>query len=237
VNMAQPSDVWLDATYDAWGSVKSYKLDGVDQGANLANWPIPHGFAGGLLDSDTGLVRFGARDYDPVIGRWTVRDPILFEGGQANLYVYVNNSPSSVTDPKGLWLVAGGWSGGAAFSVGGDVGFGIYVSDAGFGVYGTVDGVMGLGPYAGHGASLTVADSLDAFRGYSEGGKVEGPGFEVGVWQNDSGKGITLSGGPQLGVFAGRTDSYTWTVSISDAVSNAFNNAVESFRRDLGCPR
>src|SRR5207253_2531440 len=38
----------------------------------------PFGFAGGLYDRDTKLVRFGARDYDPVIGRWTARDPVLF---------------------------------------------------------------------------------------------------------------------------------------------------------------
>jgi YD repeat-containing protein len=36
---------------------------------------IPFGFAGGLHDRDTGLVRFGFRDYDPDIGRWTAKDP------------------------------------------------------------------------------------------------------------------------------------------------------------------
>jgi RHS repeat-associated protein len=46
----------------------------------------PFGFAGGLYDRDTGLVRFGARDYDAETGRWTARDPILFAGGQGNLY-------------------------------------------------------------------------------------------------------------------------------------------------------
>jgi RHS repeat-associated protein len=35
----------------------------------------PFGFAGGLYDADTGLVRFGARDYDPAVGRWTAKDP------------------------------------------------------------------------------------------------------------------------------------------------------------------
>src|SRR5262249_6552833 len=38
----------------------------------------PFGFAGGLYDRDIGLVLFGARDYDPATGRWTVKDPILF---------------------------------------------------------------------------------------------------------------------------------------------------------------
>ena len=62
----------------------------------------PFGFAGGLYDADTGLVRFGARDYDPSIGRWTAKDPILFNGGQANLYVYVGNDPVNFVDPEGL---------------------------------------------------------------------------------------------------------------------------------------
>jgi RHS repeat-associated protein len=62
----------------------------------------PFGFAGGIYDVDTGLVRFGARDYDPVIGRWTSKDPIRFGGHQSNLYVYVNNDPVNRTDPSGL---------------------------------------------------------------------------------------------------------------------------------------
>jgi len=36
----------------------------------------PFGFAGGIYDRDTGLVRHGARDYDPETGRWTAKDPI-----------------------------------------------------------------------------------------------------------------------------------------------------------------
>jgi len=31
----------------------------------------PLGFAGGLYDNQTKLVRFGARDYDSYSGRWT----------------------------------------------------------------------------------------------------------------------------------------------------------------------
>jgi len=37
----------------------------------------PFGYAGGLYDLHTGLVRFGARDYDPETGRWTAKDPNL----------------------------------------------------------------------------------------------------------------------------------------------------------------
>jgi len=61
----------------------------------------PFGFAGGIYDRHTKLVRFGARDYDAQTGRWTSRDPLLFEGGQTNLYVYVDNDPINQTDPLG----------------------------------------------------------------------------------------------------------------------------------------
>ena len=63
----------------------------------------PFGYAGGLLDSDTRLTRFGARDYDAGTGRWTTADPLLFGGGSANVYVYANNTPNTVSDPSGLW--------------------------------------------------------------------------------------------------------------------------------------
>jgi RHS repeat-associated protein len=62
----------------------------------------PFGFAGGIYDTDTGLVRFGARDYDPETGRWTAKDPIRFDGGGANLYGYVLNDPVNLIDRTGL---------------------------------------------------------------------------------------------------------------------------------------
>ena len=61
----------------------------------------PFGFAGGLYDPDTGLVRFGARDYNAEVGRWTSKDPILFGGGDPNLYGYVLNDPVHLRDENG----------------------------------------------------------------------------------------------------------------------------------------
>ena len=65
----------------------------------------PFGFAGGLYDQHTGLTRFGARDYDAQVGRWTAKDPVNFDGGDSNLYGYVVNNPVNLADPSGLRLV------------------------------------------------------------------------------------------------------------------------------------
>ena len=68
---------------------------------------IPFGFAGGLYDKDTNLIRFGYRDFDPEIGRWTARDPIGFAGGDTNLYGYVASDPVNFKDLLGLSKTGG----------------------------------------------------------------------------------------------------------------------------------
>ncbi|MBL4898621.1 MAG: hypothetical protein JKX76_03115, partial [Colwellia sp.] len=85
-------DVVQRIDYDEFGNVVSDSNPGFQ----------PFGFAGGIYDADTNLVRFGVRDYDSEIGRWTAKDPILFDGGQTNLYAYVNNDPVNLIDPTGL---------------------------------------------------------------------------------------------------------------------------------------
>jgi RHS repeat-associated protein len=60
----------------------------------------PFGFAGGIDDRDVALVRFGARDYDAASGRWTTRDPIMFDGG-VSLYEYSAADPVNALDNAG----------------------------------------------------------------------------------------------------------------------------------------
>jgi RHS repeat-associated protein len=86
--------------YDGWGNVTNL----VDPGCTVGETALclqPFGFAGGLWETTTDVVRFGARDYDPLAGRWQQKDPLLFEGGQENLYEYVGDDAINGRDSNG----------------------------------------------------------------------------------------------------------------------------------------
>jgi RHS repeat-associated protein len=113
----------------------------------------PFGFAGGLYDIDTKLVRFGARDYDPETGRFTSKDPVLFNGRQTNLYSYLMNDPINMIDPSGLWGITiggsiGGFLGGG-FDIAGGVYFGFQNGSFFGGGYGSGGSGFGVGAGAG----------------------------------------------------------------------------------------
>jgi len=167
----------------------------------------PFGFAGGHFDHETGLVRFGARDYDPEVGRWTARDPILFDGGQGNLYSYVENDSINRVDPSGLWALQIGFSlsgfvltGGASFSVG------VAISGTGFSInevnsFQSSQWNGGLGASFGRGFQVSFtpnARCLGDLTGTSVGFGVDSPigGFTVSGSQ--AGPTFSLSG-PSLG--------------------------------------
>jgi len=73
---------------------------------------LPLGFAGGLLDADTGLTRFVWRDYDADTGRFTALDPMGAKGGDPDWYGYCVDDPVNRADAWGLegswWEGAGG---------------------------------------------------------------------------------------------------------------------------------
>ncbi len=64
------------------------------------------GFTGHIKDSATGLNYMKARYYDPVIGRFLSRDPVVFNGknntGFFNRYTYTFNNPINLIDPLGM---------------------------------------------------------------------------------------------------------------------------------------
>jgi RHS repeat-associated protein len=87
--------------------VVRYDSYGIKISDTNAGFDLPIGFAGGLADPLTGLVHFLVRDYDPQVGRWTARDPLLYAGKQGHLYSYVGSDPVNMRDPSGLIGVSG----------------------------------------------------------------------------------------------------------------------------------
>jgi RHS repeat-associated protein len=60
-----------------------------------------------------GLVKVGVRWYDPTIGRFLQKDPLIGRDNiplAHNRYLYCNNSPIDFTDPDGLDAVAAGFT-------------------------------------------------------------------------------------------------------------------------------
>ncbi|MGW0943545.1 ricin-type beta-trefoil lectin domain protein [Streptomyces sp. NPDC002623] len=93
--------------YDPWGNPR---------GAKPSSWVATDenaGFLGQPIDATTGLNLLGARNYDPVTGRFLTPDPV-FEPGDPNQmggYTYAGDNPASSADPSGLMLVADGGGG------------------------------------------------------------------------------------------------------------------------------
>ena len=124
-----------------------------------SDFVFPFGFAGGLYDPDTKLTRFGARDYDASIGRWVSKDPILFGGGQANLYVYVNNDPINLQDPSGLGYTDINFT--SFLGVGWGITFGIFWSDTACGSGSRFHPYLGAGLVT-PGATLSISRGTGA---------------------------------------------------------------------------
>jgi len=83
--------------FSAFGEEQLFDGNGQELESALNPWR----FSSKRYDEETGLVYFGRRYYDPVVGRWVTPDPIGFEGGP-NLYAYVLNAPLTHVDLYGL---------------------------------------------------------------------------------------------------------------------------------------
>ena len=78
--------------YDSFGNLRN-------QTGGLLN---PYTYTGREYDSESGLLYYRFRTYDPNIGRFLQEDPIGLAGGDVNFYAYAENNPVNYTDPEGL---------------------------------------------------------------------------------------------------------------------------------------
>jgi len=134
------------------------------------------------LDPETGLYYYGARYYDPVIGRFISPDSIVqnpFDPQMLNRYSYCRNNPLIYTDPNGQFFgiddiiigaIVGAIIGGAASAVtGGDILKGMAM--------GAIGGAF-LGAAAGYGFVAEVAAGA------------VGGGVNAAIFGGDIGQGI-----------------------------------------------
>ncbi|GAA1598245.1 RHS repeat-associated core domain-containing protein [Kribbella hippodromi] len=80
---------------------------GETRGTAPSEWPGQRGFHKGVTDPDTGFVHLGAREYDPVTGRFISVDPEIDaqEPQQLNGYAYANNNPATFEDSDGRFAI------------------------------------------------------------------------------------------------------------------------------------
>ena len=218
--------------YDAFGRVQTDTNPGFQ----------PFGFAGGLYDPDTGLVRQGARDYDPQAGQWTTPDPLYMAGGSANRYAYAGNNPQSITDRWGLAVVSSvliGMAAGAAVGAAFDMGMQAATKGAGninytqtavsAGVGAVTGGAGGAVSSAGWSTTATVAANAGIG---ATGGAAEqvGKNYAKGRCNKWKGVGKAATVG---GVTGGALDAAPTSVFGDDAIDSAANK-VSKYNDMLG---
>ncbi len=175
-----------------------------EQGSNGSKWVehlkvnaklVPHEkthhrFTGQYLDDDTGLYYFGARYYDPGLGRFVTADPLyirepekcLTSPLECSLYNYARNNPVKYIDPNGTDSVQGGVEASLMAILGFRVEFGYAEAtsnsgESSWGFYGTISGTYetDLGAtFFGKGTYTPEAQKVSDLRGWGTSGGVGG---------------------------------------------------------------
>jgi|GEM_PF-1307195 len=99
-------------TYDPWGNIFDNEIE-----ENVSN---PYRFAGYFWDDEIKMANCNARIYDPVIGRFTSRDPVFGrfqEPMTLHAYLYCSYDPVNMVDPTGEWALALGASASGNFTL------------------------------------------------------------------------------------------------------------------------
>ncbi|MFH0731293.1 MAG: RHS repeat-associated core domain-containing protein [Candidatus Omnitrophota bacterium] len=147
---------------------KPYGETSVQDGTYDSNYK----FTGKEYDCTTGLYYYGARYYDPELGRFTQADTIVPNPGDPqdlNRYSYCSNNPINYTDPTGhsAWDKMKKWIGhavGAVFAVAATIASGNIL--IGMEVYSFWSGLINSaisGDMAGFGAGFAASCAMSAF--------------------------------------------------------------------------
>jgi RHS repeat-associated protein len=80
----------------------AYTPEGITNQSEAFAQPFKYVGQYGVMAEPNGLYYMRARYYDPETGRFISEDPIGFDGGDVNLYVYVAGNPVMFIDPWGL---------------------------------------------------------------------------------------------------------------------------------------
>src|SRR5579875_1163827 len=74
------------------------------QGFAWGTMPTPHNYTDQLLDSQSGLLYYGARWYDPLADQFTSADSVQGDPSGMDPYGYVGGNPETFVDPTGQFI-------------------------------------------------------------------------------------------------------------------------------------
>jgi len=188
-NIITDADGKKSSRYEYYPYGATYKSEGQD----TTNYK----YTGKEEDSSTGLYFYGARYYDPDIGRFTQPDTIVqspYDPQSLNRYTYARNNPIIYTDPTGHWIwiaiIIGAVLGGASAAASGQPvwqgalmgaagGLMVGAGAAAFGFWGAVGGGM----VAGAGNASATGGNIGF--GAIAGGLGAGLGYGLGSWASN----------------------------------------------------
>ncbi len=129
------SNVTTDASGNQVGLTEFSPYGGVSR--QTGTYEPKYKFTGKELDASTGLYFYGARYYDPELGRFISADTFVqnpYDPQSFNRYSYCRNNPINYVDPTGhfFWIIAGAIigaiiGGAVAAATGGNIGQGFLI--------------------------------------------------------------------------------------------------------------
>jgi RHS repeat-associated protein len=199
-----------------------YKPFGEDLGGSGSG--SSHRFTGQELDFETGLYNYGARYYNPVLGKFISADTIVPYPGNPqtlNRYGYCGNNPVLYVDPSGHFFgiddliyvaifaakgaVIGAAVGGTSAAVtGGDIGQGILTGAISGAIFGGAGGLIHGAEAAGSAFSTLAQTGIHVAAGATSGGinaSITGGDIGRGMLTGALSGGLSKYGGLKFGLF------------------------------------